>query len=589
MTTQHRRSLLRRSLEGLAFASSLLSLGAGAVPLDPATIPHFKDPLPKHGGMPQATKPAGFTGDYYEIAVRQTTQQILPTGFPQTTIWAFGPAANSVNSGFFTPAAAIVGRPDTPVRVKWINDLVDHTTGTFITYPPSVPVDQGKHWANPTGICDGGGPPPDCQGQGSAGPYTGPVPIIVHLHGSHTFSSSDGIPEAWWLPAGAGNVEPFTRGSDWSQGGNPMEPVPPVVDGAAYFDYPNHQPPTTMFFHDHTLGITAQNVLMGLAGPYVLAGGPNDLPAGQLPSGLEVYEWPLVIQDRAFNTDGSFVGVDDGNTFVVNGKVWPYLNVEPRKYRFRIVAATNSIFLNLSFANTGRTGLRFTQIGNDGGFLPKPVVLRSLALRPGERADVVVDFSAFAGKSVVLASDGDVMQFNVVRPLSGPDNTPDPTTLTLIPPTPLCPVVGGVETACETNTRNVSVLGTALGTVTGSPPKAVTMLWDAPTTENAPLNSTEVWNIYNFGGEPHPIHLHEVSFEVLGRSALDGTSPTPPAPGELGRKDTVLSKGYSIVKVRANFDIGGLFAWHCHMTSHEDDEMMRPMCVVDSAHPCNAH
>ena len=594
MTVQHRKNLLT-SLLGLALATSLLSLAAWAqTPLDPATIPHFVEQLwtpPKT--MPKVTN-ANFTGDYYEIAARQKTQQILPTGFPSTTVWAFGPNASAATSDdFHTPALTIVGVTNTQVRVKWINDLKD-SAGNFFTYPATVPIQQGKHWANPTGVCDGNTRPPDCQGQ-SKTQYTGPVPIAVHLHGSHTWSNSDGIPESWFLPAGAGTKEPFTRGSDWSQicqgtveVGQQCTVPPAVVDGAAFFDYPNNQPPGLLFFHDHTLGITAENIVMGLVGPYLLRGVPgvDDLPAGQVPSGP--YEIPLVIQDRSFNTDGSISHLsDDGNTIVVNGKTWPYLNVEPRRYRFRVVLGTDSVFLGLRFTS----GLKFTQIGNDSGFLPAPVSLSTLNLAPGERADVIVDFTPFKGKNIVLQADGDVLQFRVGTTVTGTDTTANPNTLTLLPEGPICnPSCGTVPV------RKVSLAGTLLGTI-NSAGQSVPKLWDSPTTEtpvcggggcnNAP--AVEEWDIYNFGGDSHPIHLHEVRFEVIDRVSTTTGAHTPPTPGEGGHKDTVVAKGHSILRLRVKFDLAGLYAWHCHMTSHEDDEMMRPMCIVDPLHPvpCN--
>lgn len=617
MRVQHSRNLLTMFLLGLALVS-MLPLGAWAQTLDPNLIPHFVTPLwvPGLNNVPAAMTPltyAGFNGNYYEIAARQTTQQVLPTkdinGNPlnRTTVWAFGPAGDTNFDNFHTPAIPIaahtvktVADPTTvSVRVKWINDLKD-SAGNFFSYPASIPIAQGKHWANPTGVCDGNTTPPDCQGQGS-GQYTGPVPIAVHLHGSHTWSNSDGIPEAWFLPAGAATKEPYTRGSDWSQiCQTPVEfdeqcstNPPPKVDGAVFYDYPNSQPPSTLFFHDHTLGVTAENIVMGLVGPYVLKGKPgvDDLPAGQVPS--DAYDIPLIIQDRSFTPDGLFFShfSDDGNTVVVNGNTWPYLKVEPRRYRFRIVLANDSVFFSMRLSG----GLKFTQIGNDSGFLPRPNVISTLSLAPGERADVIVDFSGSKGRNIVLSADSDVMQFRVGNTLTGgPDNTVNPPSSLdlsqLVEPAvtcnPSCPI------------RNVSLAGTLLGTVNAAGTAAVPKLWDSPTTETPTCGAgtcqanpaTEEWDIYNFGGEAHPIHLHEVRFQVLNRqSTAPGSVPTDPTPGERGRKDTVVAKGHSITRIRVSFDFGGLFAWHCHMTSHEDDEMMRPVCIQNAIVPCNPH
>jgi spore coat protein A, manganese oxidase len=616
MRVQHSRNLLTMFLLGLALVS-MLPLGAWAQTLDPNTIPHFTQQLwVPPAAMTPLTYP-GFNGDYYEIAARQTTQQVLPTkdingnptGFPRTTVWAFGPARDTNFDNFHTPALPILARTfrldptKASVRVKWINDLKD-SAGNFLSYPASIPIDQGKHWANPTGVCDGNTTPPDCQGKGS-GQYTGPVPIAVHLHGSHTWSNSDGIPEAWFLPAGAATKEPYTRGSDWSQiCQTPVEfdeqcstNPPPKVDGAVFYDYPNTQPPATLFFHDHTLGVTAENIVMGLVGPYVLKGkaGVDDLDPSLVPAAA--YDIPLIIQDRSFTPDGSFFShlSDDGNTVVVNGNTWPYLKVEPRRYRFRIVLANDSVFEALGLSG----GLKFTQIGNDSGFLPKAISLSTLKLAPGERADVIVNFASSIGKNVVLRGNGgDVVQFQV-SPNPVTETTPDPINLTLIPEKAICdPACPGIFV------RNVSLAGTLLGMVTGTgtpqdPFVSHPKLWDSPTTETPTCGAgstcqaspaIEEWDIYNFGGEAHPIHLHEVRFEVINRqSTAPGSVPTDPTPGERGRKDTVVVNGHSVTRIRTSFDFGGLFAWHCHMTSHEDDEMMRPVCIQNAIVPCNPH
>lgn len=548
----------------------LLPAAWAQVPLDPTTIPHFTDPLLIPPAMPKATAPLLFSGDYYEIAERQKTQQILPAhGFPSTTVWTFGPKASSATSTDFSyPAHPIMATQNRPVRVKWINDL-KNANGTFIPHP--LPIKQDEHWANPAGLCEGRRmTPPDCAGS-PKGQYTGPVPTVVHLHGAHARSESDGIPEAWYLPAPA-LPGYYSRGSDWSQiSGVPNE------DGAAVFQYPNDQPPALLFFHDHTLGITAQNVYMGLVGAYILRGNATT-DVSTLPSGP--YEIPLAIQDKSFYADGSFQFTSEGNTIVVNGKTWPYVNVEARHYRLRIMSGTDERYLLLSFDN----GLKLTQIGGDVGFLPHPVTLRELTLTSGERADVIVDFTGLAGHNVVLKTDGvDVMEFKV-GPSTGNDNTSVPSNLPY--EGPICnPSCGNVTT------RKVAAFDHLLGLVNGSGATATgtTMLWDAPSTENPALNSTEEWDIYNFSGDSHPIHLHEVRYEVIDRINIATGVHIPPSPGESGRMDTAISNGHQILRIRAHFDLGGLYAWHCHIIEHEDEQMMRPMCVVDPANPCHTN
>jgi spore coat protein A len=572
-----------------ALAVAFLSPAAHAqVPLDPTIITHFQTPLWVASAavplMTQATPPSPFPGDYYEVAERQTTQQILPAGFPSTTIWAYGPKDKPVTQVYFHyPSLPIAGKVGTTVRVNWINDLKD-SSGRFIPHP--LQIQQDSHWANPTGLCLGRTTPPDCAGS-PKGQYYGPVPTVVHLHGAKTESDSDGIPEAWNLPAGGGAVATYSRGSDWDQ--THLAPVPPRVDGAAVFDYANNDAPRLLFFHDHTLGITAQNVYMGLVGGYILQGRPgvDDLDPSKVPSRLNVDDIPLVIQDKSFNVDGSFLFTSEGNTIVVNGNTWPYLNVEPRKYRLRIVSGTDERYLLLNFTN----GLKFTQIGNDGGFLPNPIKVGTLSLTSGERADTIVDFSKSAGQNVILQTDRtDVMKFIVassIPPSSPPDTTPDPMTLALPHQDTICQQY---PADCASITvRNVGAFDHTLGKVTGSGLTATgtSMLWDDASTENPGVGTTEEWDVYNFSGDSHPIHLHSVTYEVIDRVNMTTGVHKNPAPGEAGSKDTANVNGHQILRLRVHFLIGGLFAWHCHIIKHEDEEMMRPLCVVDPAHPCN--
>ncbi|HSN77366.1 MAG TPA: multicopper oxidase [Anaerolineae bacterium] len=597
--------------------------------------------------------------DYYEIAVRQFRQQILPTGMPQTTVWSYG-SANHPNS-FNYPAFTIEAGHNHPVRVKWINDLKDPNTGRFL--PHILPVDQTLHWANPPGPRDHHGTSQD--------PYMGPVPIVTHVHGAHTGDESDGYTEAWYLPA-ANNIpsDYFAEGTWYryfrrkfqSQSGVAWE------DGTATFQYPNDQRATTMWYHDHTLGMTRVNVYAGPAGFYLLRGGPDDVVGGVLPgpapalgdpANLTYYEIPLAIQDRSFNQDGSlfypdnrafFEGLEPeqlqipfmpeyacdghsdiapmwnpeffGNTIVVNGRTWPFLNVERRRYRFRFLNGCNSRFLILKFENE----LPLWQIGSEGGFLPAPVQLGQLLMAPAERADVIVDFSNLpVGATLILrnygpdepfgggvpgvdfeiadpATTGQVMQFRVVA-ASGPDPSTPPHLLQLPAITPLGPASltrqvslneedsatvfveeenGVIELDCASDTPfgpAAALCGTLTTGGMGQP-----LLWMDPITENPALNATEVWEIYNFTMDAHPIHLHEVMFEVVNREMFDPmphtpATPRPPEPWETGFKDTVIAYPGEITRIKAKFDLPGLYVWHCHIVEHEDNEMMRPYAV----------
>lgn len=643
-----------------ALANALVLPKAGAQSLDPSAVQKFVDPLPRVCGVIPTFDGAGNATclamtntpvggkDYYTVAERPFDQPVLSCSddtlspgcagrLPKTGVWGFGPdtAATNVCGGAITtncfhyPAATIVATVKKTVQVKWINEL-KHSNGNFVTYPAGVPFVQDHHWANPSNSCDPGGKGVDCTGPG--GFYFGPVPTVVHLHGIRADSESDGIPEAWNLPA-ANNIPAgfVTHGSDYCQvTGAGARSCGYHNDGAALFEYPNVQYAATMFFHDHTLGVTEQNVYLGLVGFYLLAGGPAhqlDAPVdcgtsntknnpSCTPGGLPGadYEMPLVIQDKAFNTDGSLFFTSSGNIKVVNGKTWPYLKVEPRKYRFRFVNGASETFSLLGLTS----GLHFTQIGGDSGFLPHPAAVNTLSITPGERADVVVDFSplkgcAGAACNVTLLDDGaggdagKVMQFQVVS-LKAPDTSAIPNALPH--QAPLCPAA---NPACETFTRKVALFDHLLGLFQAG--NAVPIKWDAPITETVTLGNngsavTEVWEIHDLKDD-HPIHIHEVQFEVVNREKIASgkvfncngqaknaagnlvNCASPPVPGETGFKDTVRVNGGEITRVRVRFGPNpvdpstraGLFAWHCHIIEHEDEEMMRPLCVHHPGDP----
>ena len=412
--------------------------------LDPATIQKYVTPLVIPPAMPRFSAIQGNTTDYYEIAVRQFEQQILPLDKPKTTVWGYGSVAHS--GTFNYPAFTIEAAADRPVRVKWINGLVDGA-GSYL--PHLLPVDPTLHWANPPGGLNGRDMRP--QFGTTPGLYRGPVPFVTHLHGGHNTEEGDGYPEAWYLPAATNIPRGYaTVGSSYEQFRSKFEGNfgPTWESGAAVFQYSNDQRPSTLWFHDHTLGMTRLNVYAGPAGFYLIRGGSSDLPADILPGpapklgdlpGTKYYEIPIAIQDRSFNHDASlfyppsreffdgFAGpyIPDsdisplfnpeffGNTMVVNGRTWPLLQVEPRRYRFRFLNGCNSRFLILKVTTDplarrpARPALPFWQIGAEGGFLPAPVQLDQLLMGPAERADVIVDFSdAQAGAEFYLINEG---------------------------------------------------------------------------------------------------------------------------------------------------------------------------------------
>lgn len=611
--------------------------------LDPNAIPKYTDQLVIPPAMPKTAAALGQCNnsiDYYEIAVRQFRQQLLPAGMPKTTVWGYGSANHP--SSFAFPGFTIEAKVDRPVRVKWINQLVN-AQGNFL--PHLLPVDQTVHWANPPG-------PRDMMTE-NPNPYLGPVPIITHLHGAHTPEESDGYPEAWYLP-NAKNIPAgfFKVGSKYDSFKNEFRSIYGVTwaPGTATFQYPNDQRATALWYHDHVLGMTRLNVYAGLAGFYLLRGGSSDLPAGVLPGpapavgdppGKKYYEIPILLQDRSFNKDGSlffpnsraffdgftgpYIPQSDispiynpeffGETIVVNGKTWPNLNVEPRRYRFRLLDGANARSYKLKLitgnptspaARSGKVALPFWQIGADGGFLPKPVKQDVLLISLAERADVIVDFSCMKpGTKIYMINrgpdmplngtddpeadvntTGQVMRFTVV-PLTSKDRSTPPAQLNLPAFKKLGPAVRSRELSLnELDSAVLPDVGprqTLLGTLNpnGTPNP---LHWSAPVTENPRLNDTEIWEIYNFTEDGHPIHLHQVQFEIIDRTPmgdkLGGPTSIKPAPGETGTKDTVIAYPAEVTRIKARFDLLGLFVWHCHIIDHEDNEMMRPYRVI---------
>jgi bilirubin oxidase len=242
--------------------------------LDPASIPRYVTPLVIPPVMPALAGGPSEGIDHYVIAVRQFQQQILPPGMPLTTVWGYGSVAD--RGTFNYPAFTIEAQVDRPVRAKWVNGLVD-ANGDYL--PHLLPVDPTLHWANPPGGTSGRDMHPEFTS--TPGPYTGPVPIVTHLHGGHTAEESDGYPGAWYLPT-ANNIPAgfATVGSQYddfkskflAKSGEAWDP------GTAVFQYENDQRASTLWFHDHTLGITRLNVYAGPAGFYLLRGGSSDLP-----------------------------------------------------------------------------------------------------------------------------------------------------------------------------------------------------------------------------------------------------------------------------------------------------------------------
>jgi FtsP/CotA-like multicopper oxidase with cupredoxin domain len=674
---------------GVSTAGSFLiaRFGAGRVfalpiepTLDPTSLPKFVTALLVPPVMPKAATiphPGGKPIDYYEISMRQITQQILPAGQPATTVWGYGATKASSKKGLLihhAPSLTIEALWKQPVRVKWINELrLDPADPTSPFLPHLLPVDPTLHWANPPGGVSGRDMRPTFNS--TPGAYTGPVPIVTHVHGSvGVGDESDGYAEAWHLPVAGGIPSDYARTGTWydffrdkasAQGF--VTPGSSAWDaGSAVFQYLNDQRASTIWYHDHTLGMTRLNVYAGPAGFFIVRGGPSGdksvldsrtgltavlpgpapIEGDKFPPNKTYFEIPMAIQDRSFNADGSLFYPDSreffdgiagpyipdtdvspiwnpeffGDAIMVNGNTWPFHTVEQRRYRFRLLNGCDARFLILDFSQI--PGVEVWQIGNEGGFLAAPVDLTAnhanrLLMSPAERADVIVDFTHVPVGSFVLrnlgpdepfsggeppgdfevadpATTGQILRFDVVPPAAADPTTP-PAFLQLPPLTPL---------PAATSTRRLALLEKVseffedapveaqLGTVSGDPNTGagtwVALGWEEPISENPAPGATEIWEFYNATADAHPIHIHEIAFEVVDRQAIlidedastvqvdTDSAPRPPEPWELGFKDTVIAYPGEVTRVRATFGKAGQFVWHCHIVEHEDNEMMRP-------------
>lgn len=497
--------------------------------LDVNTLAKFVDPL----FLPETARPRGRkpspsdpkrTVPFYRIQA-QATQGKVHRDLPATKFWSFGRSV---------PGPTFETRAGEPLMVEWENAL---PSAHFL------PLDTTIHGAEP-------GQPP--------------VRTVVHLHGAKTGPESDGYPEDWIVPG-----------------------------KSSLYYYPNQQDAAMLWYHDHALGINRLNVYAGLLGALLIRDSAED--ALNLPRGK--YELPLILFDRLLTHEGQLlypVSPDPqspwvpevfGNAILVNGKLFPYLEVEPRKYRFRVLNGSNARIYHLSLSRENSPDqLTFHQIGTDQGLLPALVPLTRLDIAPGERADLVVDFREFSGAQLILKSDAFVvMQFRV-SPGKVSDMSSLPSALRSVPK---IPESQAVQTRLLTLDEYVNK--------TGNP--AMLLLnathWKAPITEKPVLGSTEIWTLINPTNDTHPIHLHLVRFQILDRRSYEPWlfqtkrqlhflgDPEPPDPNEAGWKDTVQAHSRMVTRIIVPFEgFTGRYLWHCHILEHEDNEMMRPYEVI---------
>jgi spore coat protein A len=509
-----------------AIAQSMgVQIAAPAVPnLDPNTLARFVDPLP----LLQVARPVDrraapdHSGDrvpFYRVAM-QAVKVRLHRDLPPTPMWCYGGSV---------PGPLFDTRSGEGQLVEWVNEL------------PSkhfLPIDYTLHGAEKG--------TPEVRG-------------VVHLHGAKTPPEGDGYPEDWYVPG----------------------------QSRTYY-YPNRQDPALLWYHDHSMGINRLNIYAGMVGLYVIRDSVED--ALNLPGGK--YEIPMVLMDRDLTPDGQlsypvsanpqrpWVPEAFGALHLVNGRIFPYLDVEPRKYRIRILNGANGRFYRLSLS----PDVEMNQIGTDQGLLSAPVPVKFVQLAPAERADLVIDFAQHRGAQVLLMSEAlTLMQFRVASSaVSDPSSLP-----AALRPVPRIAESSAVVTRRLTLDEQLNMVSESMGMLLNKTP------WHMPITEKPLLNTTEIWELVNLTDDVHPIHLHLVKFQILDRRPFDffqymtkGTlryfgPAMPPEANELGWKDTARVNSHTVTRIIVPF-VGypGRYVWHCHILEHEDNEMMRPYEVL---------
>ena len=551
--------------------------GSGQVALDPAinAIPQFVDPLPHFAGLRINAKEGGKliveAVKTQQVALSTGTQLLngkigTDPGAGMGNYFAYRISKDGGNTWFgplwpaFTVEAQKGNKLDIELRNKLngssykdVNIAADKTV-----MMDGVPVDGDMTL-----------------------PYEGSIPIAMHLHGGEVSSKSDGGPYAWFTPDYA------LKGKGWGPNG-----VGKVLH------YPNVQEAATLWFHEHSqLGLTRINVYAGMAGFYFLRGRDEEIDklpgwskddlvlektpddrtvADVLHPGAYLPEIEIAIQDRMFDQNGQlYYDVSDvpnpelhplwnpeffGNVITVNGKSWPYLSVAPRKYRFHFLNGSNARFYNMWLLNpnTGANGPAFIQVGTDGGMLDSPAVIDPangdfLLMGPGERADIIIDFSKVtvgtvlnlmnnaanpypSGDPVIPGFTDRIMQFVVNgkmvdgkdKNLTGTDKSKVPATLRSVPLVKLTDFAGNL------NTKPDVIRQLVLNEVQGAGGPKMVLLNNSrymsmdpamnefgAVTEKPVEGTTEKWQLINTTMDAHPMHMHLVQFQLVSRQAFD--------------------------------------------------------------------
>ncbi|HKR49156.1 MAG TPA: multicopper oxidase domain-containing protein [Pseudonocardiaceae bacterium] len=569
------------------------------------TLTKFLDPLPI---PPVITVPPHEKRCQLEITM-QTAYTRLHSELPPTTVWTYNGTS---------PGPTIMVRRGQRLQVNWRNEI----TGSFPV--KSVKIDTGLPFPLPPAGPgrDGVDPRPEVA---ALPPWT-----VVHLHGAKTGGGNDGWPDNAILPGDSQLAE-----------------------------YPNDQRAATMWYHDHAMAITAMNVMSGLLGMYLIRDDEEDalgLPCGE-------HEVPLIICDRNLDTDtgGNLTGEllhkvlilpepnpnnrtvpFTGPFTLVNGVIWPHLEVDARWVRFRVLNASHFRFYQFELRDDNDALIpgALHQIGTDGGLLPAPLALDQLTLAPAERADILIDFGAFRGRSLRLVNNAfdapfepgtqtpnpDVMQFRVRNtPVCDPFTLPSTLSpsfvrlshdtphdhhrwlvLTLIDEHPETWEMVEVDPPASLPVDGIVQVRLADGTLTTL--QRVGRTFKDAANFYISQESWEQWRILNLTPASHPFHLHLVQFQAISREHFDvtgfidaaGGTQTPLAflhegtldPNEQGWKDVIRVNGVpapngvptgvgEMVSIIGQFTgASGRFMHHCHILEHEDDGMMGTFIVM---------
>jgi FtsP/CotA-like multicopper oxidase with cupredoxin domain len=601
-----RRQLIQRGAAGgagLMFGGALARASALGATSVASSLTPYRDPMPLLvDNAIDATTTPGAAYDLAAALVTRKVHQQLPAAQFFGYLRSGGPGISDPLASYLGPA--IVAKTGVGFSVNYQNGLApDAFLNVFKT--PGAPGSSYLQF------------PPHPE-----------VRTMTHLHGARVAAADDGNPYF--------DYDAFASGSTQS------------------VTYPNEQPATLLWYHDHYVGDTRMNVVAGLAAGYLIRdnvdtgngglGLPHNIPAGGL------YELPLVIQDRQWNPDGSllypvnppsengpWIAEYFGDTMLVNGKIWPFLVVDPCLYRLRILDGCNARILSLSIP-----GAKTTVIGSELGLLPTPVSTNKLVMAPAERYDVIVDFSGLAGKTTYIKNSNpahpvstpapslsNVMQIRVNPTITGGGQRRWPGVLP--------PLGGDLRGLGPPKLSGGSVPGRMIVLNEVAPDTANWKLnlnaipYDGPTNtfrETLQFNRVEDWYFVNTTPDTHPMHTHLFGFQVMGRYKFDaagfvaanggpngvGQLPvsslaaylksrlTPFDPEEAGFKDTVKVNPGQVTVVRAKFTLpstaittnkktgqqsvaGGeqRYVHHCHIVEHEDNDMMERFAVVDKA------